>query len=326
LSIPACSTQKSLRNAGPGRLPPESRAPDDTAPIGLVLVGHVGWATNENARGTGVSLGGSGYAAAYAASTLLGGPVGLGSRAGLGSRVDLAAQIGQDLNLHGLHGPGLDLAGLAILPGASARFHISRPGGETRVFESELGVAASPRFGTFPEPYFRAGHVHLGTMPPGQQLGWLKFLRDHGFQAPISVDTFEHFVSTQPPASREVCDLADLIFINEAEYRGLYRDQEIPKAPTILKHGPRGADYIADGLTRVASAIPAVQVVDDTGAGEILAGAYLALRAHGLAADQALGYAVRAASSSVTEFGVDGPHLTRALTAIRAELLAARPA
>ena len=285
-----------------------------TAHLGLVLVGHVGWATNENARATGVSLGGSGYAAAYAASTLL------------GRQVGLAAQIGQDLNPHRLSGLGLDLAGLAILPGASARFHISRLGDEARAFESELGVAATPRFETFPEPYLRAGHVHLGTMPPDQQLAWLKFLRDHGFRAPISVDTFEHFVRTRPAASREVCDLADLIFINEAEYRGLYRDQEIPKAPTVLKHGARGADYIADGMTHVASAIPAGRVVDDTGAGEILAGVYLALRAHGLAADRALSYAVRAASSSVTEFGVDGPDLTRELAAIRAELLATWPA
>jgi sugar/nucleoside kinase (ribokinase family) len=284
---------------------------DDIPPIDLVVVGHVGWATNENAHGTGASLGGSGYAAAYAASTLL------------AERIGLVAQIGRDLNLRELHGLGLDLAGLAVLPGASARFHISRLGGEARGFQSELGVAATPRFSTFPESYFRAGHVHLGTMPPGQQLAWLKFLRDHGFRARISVDTFEHFVSTQPIASREVCDLADLIFMNEAEYHGLYPDNEIPKAPTILKHGPRGADYIADGLIHVASAIPAVQVVDDTGAGEILAGAYLALRAHPLAEDQALGYAVRAASSSVTEFGVDGPHLTRELTAIRKELLPA---
>jgi sugar/nucleoside kinase (ribokinase family) len=79
---------------------------------------------------------------------------------------------------------------------------------------------------------------------------------------------------------------------------------------------------VADGLTLVASATPAVQVVDDTGAGEILAGAYLALRAHPLAGDRALGYAVRAASSSVTEFGVDGPHLTRELSDIRDEVLA----
>jgi sugar/nucleoside kinase (ribokinase family) len=284
---------------------------DDIPPIDLVLVGHVGWATNENAHGTGASLGGSGYAAAYAASTLLAG------------RIGLAAQIGQDLNLHGLRGLGLDLDGLAVLPGPSARFHIRRLGQENRVFQSELGVAATPRFGTFPEPYFRARHVHLGTMPPDQQLAWLRFLRDHGFRAPISVDTFEHFVKTKPAASRETCDLADLIFINEAEYHGLYRDNEMPKAPTILKHGPRGADYIADGMTHVASAIPAVQVVDDTGAGEILAGVYLALRAHGLAEDQALGYAVRAASSSVTEFGVDGPHLTGELTAIGDELGAA---
>jgi len=35
---------------------------DDTSSIGLVLVGHVGWATNANAHGTGASLGGSGYA------------------------------------------------------------------------------------------------------------------------------------------------------------------------------------------------------------------------------------------------------------------------
>jgi sugar/nucleoside kinase (ribokinase family) len=281
---------------------------DDTTPIDLVLVGHVGWATNENALGTGVSLGGSGYAAAYTASILLGG------------RAGLVAQVGQDLNPDGWPGLGLDLAGLAVLPGASARFHISRLGSGARGFQSELGVAATPRFNTFPEPYFRAGHVHLGTMPPGQQLAWLKFLRDQGFRARISVDTFEHFVSTQPIASREVCDLADLIFMNEAEYHGLYRDNEIPKAPTILKDGPRGADYIADGLTHIASATPAVQVVDDTGAGEILAGAYLALRAHRLAEDRALGYAVRAASSSVTEFGVDGPHLTRELTAIRDEV------
>ena len=286
---------------------------DDTAAIDLVLVGHVGWATNENAHGTGASLGGSGYAAAYAASTLLAG------------RIGLVAQIGQDLNLRGLHGLGLDLTGLAVLPDASARFHISRVGDETRVFRSELGVAATPRFDTFPEPYFRAGHVHLGTMPPDQQIAWLKFLRDRGFHAPISVDTFEYFVQAQPAASREACDRADLIFINEAEYRGLYQDNEIPKAPTILKHGPDGADFIADGMTQPVSATPAVQVVDDTGAGEILAGVYLALRSHGLAEDKALGYAVRAASSSVTEFGVDGPHLTRELAAIRDEVLATGP-
>ena len=37
------------------------------------------------------------------------------------------------------------------------------------------------------------------------------------------MDMFEHFVSTEPDACRKACDLADLIFLNQAEYNGLYR-------------------------------------------------------------------------------------------------------
>jgi sugar/nucleoside kinase (ribokinase family) len=273
-------------------------------PPSLVLIGHVGWATNKTAGGTQVSLGGSGYAAAFAASLIVPG------------RVGLVAQVGPDLAEQGLPRLRADRAGLAVLPGDSAAFHITEHGDGTRSFRSSLGVAGCPRFGTFPMTYFQAQHVHLGTMPPTQQIAWLTFLRDHGLRAPVSVDTFEHFVSTEPAASREACDLADLIFINEAEYAGLYRDHESPKAPTILKHGPRGADYISDGMTHFASATPAAHLVDGTGAGEILAGVYLALRAGGLTEGRALDYAVRAATSSVTEFGVDGPQLTRELTGI----------
>lgn len=273
-------------------------------PPRLVLIGHVGWATNETASGIQVSLGGSGYAAAFAASLIWPG------------RVGLVAQVGPDLAEQGLPRLRADRAGLAVLPGDSAAFHITERADGTRSFRSSLGVATCPRFGTFPAAYFQAQHVHLGTMPPGQQIAWLTFLRDHGLRAPVSVDTFEHFVAVEPAASREACDLADLIFINEAEYAGLYRDQESPKAPTILKHGPRGADFISDGMTHFASATPAAHLVDGTGAGEILAGVYLALRARGLTEGPALDYAVRAATSSVTEFGVDGPQLTRELTGI----------
>jgi sugar/nucleoside kinase (ribokinase family) len=270
----------------------------------LVLIGHVGWAENETTSGTRVSLGGSGYAAAFAASLILPG------------RVGLVAQVGPDLAGPALNQLPINRAGLAVLPGRSAAFHITEHPDGTRSFRSSLGVAASPRFGSFPPAYFQAKHVHLGTMPPEQQLGWLAFLRDNGLRAPVSVDAFEHFVTTQPVPSRQACDRADLIFINEAEYTELYRDSEIPKSPTILKHGPLGADFISDGIKHFAAATPAADLVDGTGAGEILAGTYLALRAGGLTERRALDFAVRAASSSVTEFGVDGPRLTRELTGI----------
>ncbi len=273
-------------------------------PPSLVLIGHVGWATSETASGTRVALGGSGYAAAFAASRLLPGQVGL------------VAQVGPDLAGPGLARLWVDRSGLAVLPGDSAAFRITEHGDGTRSFRSSLGVAARPRFGTFPAAYFQAGHVHLATMPPAQQMAWLAFLRDRGLRAPVSVDTFEHFVSTEPAASRDACDLADLIFINDAEYAGLYVGHESPKAPMILKHGPRGADFISDGMTYSATACPA-EHVDGTGAGEILAGVYLALRARGLTEHRALDHAVRAATSSVSEFGVDGPRLTQQLTGIR---------
>jgi sugar/nucleoside kinase (ribokinase family) len=231
--------------------------------------------------------------------------------------VGLVAQVGQDLDLQGLQRLGLNLDGLAVLPGASARFYITDHPGGTRSFRSDLGVAASPRFDTFPDPYLNAAHAHLGTMPPRQQLAWLGFLRDHGFQAPISVDAFEYFVTTERRTSREVCDLADLIFINEAEYQGLYHENEIPKPPMVLKNGPRGADFISDGVKRFATAILAAEMVDGTGAGEILAGVYLTLRVCGLPENRALDQAVRAATRSVMEFGVDGRQLADELTAIR---------
>ena len=60
----------------------------------------------------------------------------------------------------------------------------------------------------------------------------------------------------------------------------------------------------------------------DLGAGEILARAFLALRARGLPAERALAYAVAAATSSVTEFGVAGPAVTRELQRVGVELRA----
>jgi sugar/nucleoside kinase (ribokinase family) len=93
--------------------------------------------------------------------------------------------------------------------------------------------------------------------------------------------------------------------------------------PTVLKHGPAGAEFLADGC-RYRVPAPRVTEVDPIGAGEILAGAFLALRARGLADEQALSCAVIAAASSVTEFGVAGPSVTRELYRVRDELAAGR--
>jgi sugar/nucleoside kinase (ribokinase family) len=213
----------------------------------------------------------------------------------------------------------IDMAGVAVLPGASATFVIDQSGDGSPLFSSDLGVAAEPRFDLFPAPYFQARYVHLGSAPPRQQMAWLTFLRDNGCRAQVSADMFEPFVAAEPDICREVCDRADLIFLNEAEHRGLYGGWPEPMAPMILKHGSAGAEFLANGV-RLHIPAPLVDEVDSVGAGEILAGAFLALRAQGLATDRALSHAVAAAARSVTEFGVSGPGVTRELRRIREEL------
>jgi sugar/nucleoside kinase (ribokinase family) len=274
--------------------------------VDLVLIGHVGSATDRTPNGTATYIGGSGFALAFAASALLDGGVGL------------VAQVGGDFDLGILRFLPVDMAGVAVLPGASAAFFIDQSRDGSLSFRSALGVAAEPSFDMFPAAYLRARYVHLGTAPPHQQLAWLKFLRDKGCRAQISVDMFEPFVAAEPGACRQICDRADLIFLNEAECRGLYQGR-LPPAPTILKHGPAGAEFLASGVRHRIPA-PHADEVDSIGAGEILAGAFLALRARGLANDRALSHAVAAATRSVTEFGVAGPGVTRELQRVRDEL------
>ena len=279
--------------------------------VDLVLIGHVGSATDRTPNGTRTYTGGSGFAVAFAASALLARGVGL------------VAQVGQDFDLASLRLLAIDMQGVAVRPGASATFFIDQSRDGRLRFRSDLGVAAEPGFDAFPASYLGARYVHLGTAPPRQQLAWLEFLRRKGGQAQISVDMFEPFVAAEPGTCRQICDRADLIFLNEAEYEGLYRGRPQPTGPTLVKHGAAGAEFRADGVRHQAEA-PPVDEVDPIGAGEILAGVFLALRALGLAEDRALRHAVVAATRSVTEFGVAGPAVTRELGRVRAELAAVR--
>jgi len=273
----------------------------------LVLIGHAGFATDRTPHGMAKYVGGSRFAGAFAASVLLDGGVGL------------VTQVGEDFDLGHLRRLPLDLEGVAVVPGASATFVIDQvPDGSLR-FRSDLGVAAEPRFDLFPASYFEASHVHLGTAPPRQQLEWLDFLRSRGCHAQISADMFEPFVAAEPDACRSMCDRSDLVFLNEAEFRGIYAGKSQPRGPVILKHGPSGAEYLGAGKRHSVLA-PSVEELDPIGAGEILAGAFLALRTRGLPEDQALAYAVGAATASVTEFGGAGSGVTRELQRVRDEL------
>jgi len=282
-------------NGGPGERGPE-----------LVVVGHVGTSIVQAGAVSWTAAGGSGYALAVSAGALI------------GRRAGLVAAVGKDFDLAPLRSRRIDLAGVTELPGPSAKFRIREFDDGSRSFSAELGAADPVRTGTFPARYLDAVYIHLGTAPPDQQLAWLGYLHERGCRAHVSADMFEHYVATYPTASREVCDSVDLIFMNQAEYDGLYGDAQlpVPKAPLIVKRGPSGARLIVDGHPQEVEA-PVPQLVDPIGSGEVLAGVFLALRAEGLPERTALKYAVGAAASCVADYGVTGSHLTAELEAIR---------
>jgi len=102
------------------------------APVDLVLIGHVGSATDRTPHGTATYTGGSGFAVAFAASALLDCGVGL------------VTQVGEDFDLASLRRLPIDMQGVTVRPGASAAFVIDHFRDGSRSFRSDLGVAAEP--------------------------------------------------------------------------------------------------------------------------------------------------------------------------------------
>src|SRR5947208_16794965 len=80
-------------------------------PAEVVIVGHVGFATDRTVNGLFSYVGGSGFVVAFAASALLDG-------------LGLAAQVGEDFDLDVLRRLPIDMEGIAVQPGASARLRV----------------------------------------------------------------------------------------------------------------------------------------------------------------------------------------------------------
>lgn len=271
--------------------------------VDVVIAGHFGFAEDHTPEGCAVNLGGSGYAC------------GVGATAGRPDRVGVVAYIGEDFDVDALKHLGVDCTGAVVVPGRAPHLTITQHSPTDRSFKSDLGVAATPAVGAFPNEYATTRHLHIGTMPPHEQRAWLELAHtlDH---CTTSVDMFEPTAMESPEECRDLCYSADLTFMNEQECRLLFTGHPLPSGDIVLKKGPGGAAIRSRGAWTHVPAAPR-RAVDSTGAGELLAGAFLSLRAMGLTVDVALRYAVRAASAKVVEFGVDGENLHRALAQIR---------
>lgn len=268
--------------------------------VRLVIVGHLGIGVDHTPKGSARNLSGSGYACARGASVVEPG------------RTGLVARVGRDFDRSALERLGVDLRGVRTVEGDSACFEIVQYADNSRSITSRLEVADYPDTWSLPPDYERAAHFHLATMPIQQQNAWLTKLRELPSRPLISVDMFESHAEEDPAAARSLCHSADLVFMNEEEHRILFSAHPEPTCATVVKRGGRGATYRSEQV-HIDTGAPAVETVDTTGAGEILAGALLALRLAGYPTKTSLGVATEVASAKVGEFGVDGARLNAAL-------------
>jgi ribokinase len=127
-------------------------------------------------------------------------------------------------------------------------------------------------------------------VPAGAVAGTLELARATGATAVINA----------APAGRLPAELVgrfDIAIVNELELEGL-GDHRPPTV--ILTLGAQGARILPDGA--VIPAVPA-QVVDTTGAGDALTGAFAAALADGCSLEDALRFGVAAASICVERYG-----------------------
>ncbi len=258
--------------------------------IGLAIVGDIAWNHNITPTGQKISPGGAVYLSAIGASHF-------------SENVGTVARVGDDFDLTLLKRRGIDIEGIKVIPGGkTCHFVAIQHEDNTREIQVERGVAGIVETNIFPNRYLSAQYIHLSTQLPEHALIWLNFLDNHDN---ISVDSFEPFVESFPELTREMFRRANMIFANETEWSAIQQfGEEFEDKPLIIKRGKNGAVYRFRNETITIPA-PQVNAVEVSGAGDVLAGAFLAQRAKGVILETALLNAVNLASLSVAKFGVE---------------------
>lgn len=258
--------------------------------IDLAIAGDIAWNKDITPQGQHTSPGGAAYYSAVGASHF-------------SESVGVVGRVGEDFDLSLLQKRHIDIEGVMVVPGEeTCRFVLTQYSDNTRDFEAIRGAAGIVQTDIFPDRYLSARFIHLPTQLPEHSITWLDFLSHHNG---VSVDSFEAFARQWPELTREMFRRASIIFTNEAEWQTLqWLGTEFSEKPTIISRGKNGAIY-KNGDESIIISAPHVTAIETTGAGDILAGAFLIQRAQGIPIEKALENAVNLASLSVQAFGAE---------------------
>ena len=218
------------------------------------------------------------------------------------SKTGIVARVGNDFDLSKIVEQDIDLKGLKIVKDKpTTKFHHTylSDDGQTRTFRPEIYENCMISEEDFPEEYFKAKYIHIATNFPKIQNSFIDLIRKKS-NAIISIDTHEAYMETDSEYIKKVFDKVDIAFIDK-EFTNLL-DCNAPIK--IIKMGKSGCKYIGINEEFIVNANE-TNVVDKTGAGDVVTGVFLAMMSKTNDKKKSLEEAVKMATESIKDYGVD---------------------
>ena len=186
----------------------------------------------------------------------------------------------------------------------TTRFLI-RYDGDARDVAFEMGASGKLCLDRLDDAVKSSDIVHLAATDPERQMQYIEELRRTGYRGRLSVDVFDQFCRDKADRTRQVLEKCDILFMSEVERQLLHYRHDAAEKLFVLKKAEKGAECFWQG-GHVIAACPRIEAVaDTTGAGDILAGAFLSLIDAGEEIEAAIHAAVALATSSVRFPGSD---------------------
>lgn len=202
--------------------------------------------------------------------------------------IKLVSVVGDDFpstELDYFRSRGINLDGLQIREGEKSffwagRYHNDMNGRDT--LDTQLNVLATfePHL---PENYRESRFVMLGNLTPDVQASVLKQMKRR--PKLVVLDTMNFWMDIALDSLKKVLKKVDVLTINDEEARQLSGEHSLVRAaekiqamgPRILviKKGEHGALLFAGSQMFFAPALPLLDVVDPTGAGDTFAGGFI---------------------------------------------------
>jgi len=221
----------------------------------------------------------------------------------------LVAQIGSDtasaMVVEQLTHSGLDFRPASVPGGLCRVVSMLEPHGEKRLLLYP-GISLFPDFSVVAAiDLTKFSHLHTSCFGAAA-LPLVERARAHGLSWSIDLEpaTFPDGITTLAGA----LDGAELVFVNDRAAAAIGAEAVahlfgLGVKAILRSRGPNGAELHLPGRAIAARPPEGLPIVDTTGAGDCLAGWFLAGRAQGLPVEKALGRAVNAASYSCGKIG-----------------------